>query len=155
VPLVNLHALKRRVTNLFSWRKKDSGSRGVIFTGGTKCAECNEPPVHPHHMGCSHMFCFYCIKVRICFFVYVNVFHTFILLFSVCLLRHMYVVASEVLVQEPYLRYGSSKKPIEAAAFQIWSFNNHTLLLPLIRSLHCLCVIFCWCFIQTSLSKLG
>lgn len=64
VPLVNYHALKRRVANLFLWRKKDSGSRGVVFRIGSKCAECNETPVLPHHMGCSHVFCFYCIKAN-------------------------------------------------------------------------------------------
>ncbi|XP_021930830.1 peroxisome biogenesis factor 2 isoform X2 [Zootermopsis nevadensis] len=61
VPLVNYHALKRRASNLFLWRKKDNDNRGVTFT---KCAECNETPVLPHHMGCSHIFCFYCIKAN-------------------------------------------------------------------------------------------
>jgi hypothetical protein len=75
VPLVNYHALKRRITNFFLRRKKDSGSRAVIFRIGNKCAECNETPVLPHHMGCGHVFCFYCIKVRVHFFVYASVFH--------------------------------------------------------------------------------
>lgn len=127
MPLVNYHALKRRASNLFLWRKKDNGNRGVTFT---KCAECNETPVLPHHMGCSHIFCFYCIKVRISFFVHVTVFHTFTFLSVLCLFCHMYVVASDVLTQGSYLRSGSNKKSIESTIFQIWLFSIHTLMSP-------------------------
>jgi peroxin-2 len=64
VPLINYHALKRRITNLFSSQRKVAGNRGAVFTGDSKCAECSEKLVLPHHMGCGHIFCFYCIKVR-------------------------------------------------------------------------------------------
>ncbi|XP_069705406.1 peroxisome biogenesis factor 2 [Periplaneta americana] len=65
VPLVNYHVLKRRVTNLFSWKKANSDKKKANFTSSTKCAECNENPVLPHHFGCGHIFCFYCVKANI------------------------------------------------------------------------------------------
>ena len=64
VPLINYHALKRRITYLFSRQQKDAGNRDVVFTADSKCAECSEKLILPHHMGCGHIFCFYCIKVR-------------------------------------------------------------------------------------------
>jgi len=70
VPLVNYHALKRRITNVFSRQRRDAGNRDVVFTADSKCAECSEKLVLPHHMGCGHIFCFYCIKVRNYFLIY-------------------------------------------------------------------------------------
>jgi peroxin-2 len=64
VPLVNYHALKRRITNVFSRQRRDAGNRDVVFTADSKCAECSEKLVLPHHMGCGHIFCFYCIKAN-------------------------------------------------------------------------------------------
>jgi len=70
VPLVNYRALKRRITNVFSRQRRDAGNRDVVFTVDSKCAECSERLVLPHHMGCGHIFCFYCIKVRNYFLIY-------------------------------------------------------------------------------------
>lgn len=31
----------------------------------TKCPSCRESPIKPHHMGCTHIFCYVCLKVSI------------------------------------------------------------------------------------------
>lgn len=33
-----------------------------ILNVNTKCAHCDERPTLPHHMGCAHVFCYYCLK---------------------------------------------------------------------------------------------
>ncbi|PSN53429.1 hypothetical protein C0J52_05142 [Blattella germanica] len=65
LPLLNYHSVKRRLTSLMMWKKKDVKPSNIIYTSNTKCAECNEPPVLPHHMGCSHVFCYYCLKANL------------------------------------------------------------------------------------------
>lgn len=33
-----------------------------IFSGDTKCSYCGERPTLPYHMGCNHVFCYYCLQ---------------------------------------------------------------------------------------------
>ncbi|KAJ9591082.1 hypothetical protein L9F63_002363 [Diploptera punctata] len=67
IPLINYHSVKRKLFNLMPWKKKrkDIAHRRAVYTLNTKCAACNEHPVIPHHMGCSHVFCFYCLKANV------------------------------------------------------------------------------------------
>ena len=111
VPLVNYHALKRRISNLFSWQKNPR-NRGVAFTAGCKCAECNETPVLPHHMGCGHIFCFYCIKVRNYFFVCISTLCEKHVESAVCcaLCVPRVCVMAQIQEQESHLKCGVTKK---------------------------------------------
>lgn len=68
VPLINYHALKRRINNFVSpsvmrkvWRED---VEVVQVTRETVCAFCDERPTNPSHFGCGHIFCHYCLKVR-------------------------------------------------------------------------------------------
>ncbi|XP_044743742.1 peroxisome biogenesis factor 2 [Chrysoperla carnea] len=65
LPLINYHSWVRRFKNLSPWNT-NSNQHHIeaprVFTITTKCPNCNEKPVLPHHMGCSHIFCYYCLK---------------------------------------------------------------------------------------------
>ncbi|KAE8599054.1 hypothetical protein XENTR_v10017040 [Xenopus tropicalis] len=62
LPLINTQKLKSK---LFSWCKPAKGhslsdpSLAVICK---ECCLCGEWPAMPHTIGCSHVFCYYCIK---------------------------------------------------------------------------------------------
>ncbi|CAG9859160.1 unnamed protein product [Phyllotreta striolata] len=64
LPLINYHKMKRIIKNMNPLLKKNVYS--VVpkrnMTMHTKCAFCGENPILPHHMGCSHIFCYVCLK---------------------------------------------------------------------------------------------
>ncbi|XP_055599814.1 peroxisome biogenesis factor 2 [Uranotaenia lowii] len=62
IPIVNYHALKRRLKNFFKLESPQEGTKPVELTVNSKCAYCNERVTLPHHMGCGHVFCYYCLK---------------------------------------------------------------------------------------------
>ncbi|XP_076269360.1 peroxisome biogenesis factor 2-like [Rhynchophorus ferrugineus] len=65
LPLINYYKLKRFVryyNPLYKRKTYTSVIQGREFTVNTKCAHCNENPILPHHMGCSHIFCYVCLK---------------------------------------------------------------------------------------------
>lgn len=67
LPLINYRFLRRKAINLFSWRRKPSQGQIIPeISSSTKCAVCGEASVLPHHMGCSHVFCYYCLKANVC-----------------------------------------------------------------------------------------
>ncbi|XP_035268386.1 peroxisome biogenesis factor 2 [Anguilla anguilla] len=59
-PLVNTRRLKASVRSLFS----PPEGQGVPAEAAhcTECALCGEWPTMPHTVGCSHVFCYYCVK---------------------------------------------------------------------------------------------
>ncbi|KAJ8413470.1 hypothetical protein AAFF_G00094660 [Aldrovandia affinis] len=60
-PLVNTRRLRASVRSLFS----PAGGVGGDATEAahcTECALCGEWPTMPHTVGCSHVFCYYCVK---------------------------------------------------------------------------------------------
>ncbi|KAM4705849.1 peroxisome biogenesis factor 2 [Rhinophrynus dorsalis] len=62
LPLINTHKLKSK---LFSWLKplKVQGHNDPSLAVLCKeCCLCGEWPAMPHTIGCSHVFCYYCIK---------------------------------------------------------------------------------------------
>lgn len=65
VPLINFHKVKRiiRDKNPFQERKNKISLSNPAMTLTTKCGCCQKSPILPHHMGCSHVFCYYCLKV--------------------------------------------------------------------------------------------
>ncbi|KAJ6642970.1 Peroxisome biogenesis factor 2, partial [Pseudolycoriella hygida] len=65
IPLINYHAVKRKLRNLASFSRKNlsvQSEQNPPLTVITKCAFCKERPTLPHHMGCSHIFCYYCLQ---------------------------------------------------------------------------------------------
>jgi len=65
LPLVNFRKLKNLVNrNLFS--KSASRSEEMPLETNADCVVCGEWPVHPCHIvNCPHVFCYYCLYVRI------------------------------------------------------------------------------------------
>ncbi|XP_068630207.1 peroxisome biogenesis factor 2-like [Battus philenor] len=67
VSLINIFGLKRKLTNAlkYVWWQKHERSTGKlgspVMTINTVCAYCSNKPVLPHVMGCSHVFCYYCL----------------------------------------------------------------------------------------------
>lgn len=66
LPLINYHYVRRKcrnLLNLVSPRSMDTGKdKKPLLDVRTNCAYCNDRPTLPHHMGCSHVFCYYCLK---------------------------------------------------------------------------------------------
>lgn len=65
LPLVNTWKLKSSLSALFSLSDKTKGSVDAETSGRTECAICEEWPTMPHSIGCTHVFCYYCIKSHI------------------------------------------------------------------------------------------
>jgi len=85
IPLINYHSVKRRIRNIVSFSKGNSSvhsERKPMMTVTTKCAYCNERPTLPHHMGCSHIFCYYCLQVRFFGYRFLHGFEIFLLFFT-------------------------------------------------------------------------
>uniref|UniRef100_T1I1V2 RING-type E3 ubiquitin transferase (cysteine targeting) n=3 Tax=Rhodnius TaxID=13248 RepID=T1I1V2_RHOPR len=65
IPMINYHALKRRFKKYLMYNtpvKKDEFSHQEMITKyNLKCAVCKDFPILPHHMGCNHLFCYYCL----------------------------------------------------------------------------------------------
>ncbi|MCJ8745867.1 hypothetical protein PDJAM_G00135320 [Pangasius djambal] len=60
LPLINVWKLKTRVSALFSI--SDRSSQKSESAGRSECGICAEWPIMPHSIGCSHVFCYYCVK---------------------------------------------------------------------------------------------
>lgn len=69
VPLINYHSLKRKLNRLLSSNgprrdcREDVEVVQVLRT--SLCAFCEERPRIPSHFGCGHVFCHYCLSVRL------------------------------------------------------------------------------------------
>ena len=64
LPLINVHRVKRWFTQLTKL-KEDNKGINVIVTRNELCAVCNDVPVIPQEAECHHIFCYYCLKVRV------------------------------------------------------------------------------------------
>ncbi|XP_036414656.1 peroxisome biogenesis factor 2 [Colossoma macropomum] len=62
LPLVNTWKLKANVSALFSLSDKTKGGTAAETSSQMECAVCGEWPTMPHSIGCSHVFCYYCVK---------------------------------------------------------------------------------------------
>ncbi|XP_018322284.1 peroxisome biogenesis factor 2 [Agrilus planipennis] len=64
LPLINYHKIMRISRSFITFHKDKRGGEdfNVQFTISTKCAFCGEIPILPHHMDCSHVFCYVCLK---------------------------------------------------------------------------------------------
>ncbi|XP_044006486.1 peroxisome biogenesis factor 2 [Aphidius gifuensis] len=64
LPMINYHQLKYKFKKIFSTTHKHLGvvdNKIDKLTNNTICPECNETPILPHHAGCQHIYCYYCI----------------------------------------------------------------------------------------------
>lgn len=70
ISLVNMFGLKQRMSKILKymwWRnqmRSSAGPSSAIMTIHTTCACCSEKPILPHVMGCSHIFCYYCLTAN-------------------------------------------------------------------------------------------
>ncbi|XP_052862082.1 peroxisome biogenesis factor 2 [Anopheles cruzii] len=62
IPFINYHSLKRKLRNAFRLETAVQPVEKVQLSTETRCAYCNERVILPHYMGCSHVFCYYCLK---------------------------------------------------------------------------------------------
>ncbi|XP_045764836.1 peroxisome biogenesis factor 2 [Maniola jurtina] len=68
--LVNMFGLRQRMSKMlkYMWWRNQTGraSKGSVatMTLQTTCACCSEKPILPHVMGCSHVFCYYCLMAN-------------------------------------------------------------------------------------------
>nr|XP_033790837.1 peroxisome biogenesis factor 2 isoform X2 [Geotrypetes seraphini] len=70
LPLINFQKLKVR---LVSWLKPIEGLPSYdasVALHGKECTLCGEWPTMPHTIGCTHVFCYYCIKSNYMFDMY-------------------------------------------------------------------------------------
>lgn len=68
LPLINYHAMKRRLNSFVSNARPAMMSQfaesGITVTRSSLCTFCNDRPTLPSHFGCGHIFCYYCLNVR-------------------------------------------------------------------------------------------
>lgn len=68
LPLINYQSVKHKINRLMNSKSKHEDKQWVdknpLISARTVCSICQEKPVLPHHIKCSHVFCFYCISVR-------------------------------------------------------------------------------------------
>ncbi|KAJ0179796.1 hypothetical protein K1T71_004387 [Dendrolimus kikuchii] len=68
--LINIFGLRRRLSKVLKyvwWRehfRHVTKLSEVTMTMNTGCAFCSNKPVLPHTMGCSHIFCYYCLMAN-------------------------------------------------------------------------------------------
>ncbi|XP_041976757.1 peroxisome biogenesis factor 2 [Aricia agestis] len=68
--LVNMFGLRQKVTKLLRHMWWKSYTRSSVISGSsvmtihTVCPCCSKRPILPHVMGCSHVFCYYCLMAN-------------------------------------------------------------------------------------------
>lgn len=67
LPIINFHKIQRVCRKTFFGSTKNS-TKGVLKAArlnlNTICVYCGERPTLPHHIGCGHIYCFYCIQAN-------------------------------------------------------------------------------------------
>lgn len=66
IPLINFHKVRRTIKQYNPFHKTHQyiSVQSQTMTIYSKCAYCAQNPILPHHMGCAHIFCYVCLKVR-------------------------------------------------------------------------------------------
>ncbi|VVC25476.1 Zinc finger, C3HC4 RING-type,Zinc finger, RING-type,Zinc finger, RING/FYVE/PHD-type,Zinc finger, RING- [Cinara cedri] len=66
LPLINYQSIKHKVIRLINSKshcdKKQWIGKMPLINARTVCTICQEKPILPHHINCSHIFCYYCIS---------------------------------------------------------------------------------------------
>ncbi|XP_055911426.1 peroxisome biogenesis factor 2 [Eupeodes corollae] len=67
LPIINFQKLQRMIRKTLHGSSVHS-TKGVLkapkLDVNTMCAYCSERPTLPHHIGCGHIYCFYCIQAN-------------------------------------------------------------------------------------------
>lgn len=86
LPLINYQAVKHKIVRLINSKSHCNDVQWInkipLINARTVCTICHEKPVLPHHINCSHVFCFYCISVSnkiIHVFLFYSVYYDLIL----------------------------------------------------------------------------
>lgn len=62
IPMVNFHVIRNRFRRFMRRGKIDEESEvEPEFTVDTVCVYCEDRPTMPHHFGCGHIYCYYCV----------------------------------------------------------------------------------------------
>ncbi|XP_050413023.2 peroxisome biogenesis factor 2 [Patella vulgata] len=63
LPLINLQKIKNTIKRL-SLRKTVPSKQNMTRSNQnlTSCVVCTDWPIHPHEIGCQHVFCYFCIQ---------------------------------------------------------------------------------------------
>ncbi|KAJ2939685.1 hypothetical protein O0L34_g14404 [Tuta absoluta] len=69
ISLINIFGLRRKLSHALKyvwWRDNSKAGKAgnATMTTNTMCACCNSNPVLPYTMGCSHIFCYYCLMAN-------------------------------------------------------------------------------------------
>ncbi|XP_047507089.1 peroxisome biogenesis factor 2 isoform X2 [Pieris napi] len=68
--LVNMFGLRQKLSKILKyvwWRnyaRPSNKTSQATMNVNTVCAVCSEKPTLPHVMGCSHIFCYYCLQAN-------------------------------------------------------------------------------------------
>nr|XP_018917498.1 PREDICTED: peroxisome biogenesis factor 2-like [Bemisia tabaci] len=61
LPLINYQYFRKKLLQVIS-KPSTSTRESASFSTRSKCAFCNETPILPVHINCSHIFCYYCLE---------------------------------------------------------------------------------------------
>ncbi|XP_055841761.1 peroxisome biogenesis factor 2 [Episyrphus balteatus] len=69
LPIINFHKIQRMLRRSFFGSSISSATKGGVLKApklniNTNCAYCGDRPTLPHHIGCGHIYCFYCIQAN-------------------------------------------------------------------------------------------
>lgn len=68
LPVINFQKIQRMLRKSF-YGSSISSKKGVLKAPklhiNTCCAYCGERPTLPHHIGCGHIYCYYCIQANV------------------------------------------------------------------------------------------
>lgn len=60
IPMINFQLIRNRFRRIVRGSKEGVYQKPT-FDLETLCVYCQERPTHPHHMGCGHIYCYYCL----------------------------------------------------------------------------------------------
>lgn len=61
IPMINFQLIRNRLRQFLSKGNRDGVEVIPHLTQTTCCVFCTERPTLPHHIGCGHIYCYYCI----------------------------------------------------------------------------------------------
>eukprot|EP00057_Strongylocentrotus_purpuratus_P008796 XP_011663270.1 PREDICTED: peroxisome biogenesis factor 2 [Strongylocentrotus purpuratus] len=64
LPLVNIHRIRNVIRRRIAGVPAGRGTLQRSLAECKECAVCGEWPTCPQEMGCQHVFCYYCLKVK-------------------------------------------------------------------------------------------
>ncbi|KAH8295614.1 hypothetical protein KR018_000191 [Drosophila ironensis] len=71
LPIINFRKLHRVLKSWTPGKRPESGAAASVellspkMTVTTTCTFCGDRPTLPHHMGCGHIYCYYCLSANV------------------------------------------------------------------------------------------